>query len=467
MKKETKATYYEERLECVQNLETIEAKKEFIKTNVDFSRKIKKDSDAKIVQDFKVLMSFKFKDKEEKDIRPPPEVVRKQLIVSYERIIWLLGYYCDIKEEYYSLIALWILGATTIDQFTTFPYLYFNAMKGSGKTRLMRLVCMLSGGDIVNSLTDAVLFRTTGAMGIDEFEGLGRKGQESLKELLNSAYKKGIKVKRMKKVKTPEGEEHVVEEYSVYRPIVIANIGGMDDVLGDRCIPLIIDKSDDRVITKRMEMFDSKEIEAIQCSLVSLLTLRNLYEYTLNRQPYTSNTLTTLTTYTTHTTLGELWNDYLTNKSELEGKEELPIPEYLMDFFNKIDDSEMLGRMLELAFPLLTIAFSLSEEIFDNTLKLFTQIDQEKKETDVTENYDVAILKFISEEPPTKNFQSIKEITRKFRDYLQINEEWINERWVGRSLKRVNIIMQKRRGAGGMQIILNQEKAQRKIRMYK
>ena len=64
-------------------------------------------------------------------------------------------------------------------------------MKGSGKTRTLNLITELSNnGKVLNSLTEAVLFRTTGTLAIDEFEGMERKGQENLRELLNSAYKK-------------------------------------------------------------------------------------------------------------------------------------------------------------------------------------------------------------------------------------------------------------------------------------
>jgi hypothetical protein len=130
------------------------------------------------------------------------ERLSPSLIEVYYLIIDVLKYYCDIEEKYYSLISLWIIGTYYHDEFPTYPYLFFNAMRGSGKSRLLRLVVYLSkDGSMLNSLTEAVLFRTTGTLGIDEFEGIGRKGNEALKELLNSAYKKGITIKRMKKQK--------------------------------------------------------------------------------------------------------------------------------------------------------------------------------------------------------------------------------------------------------------------------
>jgi len=35
----------------------------------------------------------------------------------------------------------------------------------------------------------------------------------------------------------------VIEEFAVYCPIAMANIRGMENVLGDRCISLILEKS--------------------------------------------------------------------------------------------------------------------------------------------------------------------------------------------------------------------------------
>jgi len=72
----------------------------------------------------------------------------------------------------------------------------------SGKTRLLKIIASLTKGDILSSLTEAILFRTKGTLCIDEFEGIIRKGNENLRELLNTAYKKGTKVKRMIKKKS-------------------------------------------------------------------------------------------------------------------------------------------------------------------------------------------------------------------------------------------------------------------------
>ena len=180
---------------------------------------------------------------------------------AYKNIIDVLKEYLDMKEEYYSIVALWIIGTYFHDRFPSYPYLFFNAMKGSGKSRTINLITTLAKeGSVQNSMTEAVLFRTKGTLAIDEFEGVSRKGNENLRELLNSAYKKGTTVKRMKKEKTEKGSEMVVEEFEVYRPIVLANIWGMESVLGDRCLTLILERSSRRDIINLMEIFKDQKI---------------------------------------------------------------------------------------------------------------------------------------------------------------------------------------------------------------
>ena len=43
-------------------------------------------------------------------------------------------------------------------------------------------------------------------VGIDEFEGVGGKEKTAIRELLNSSYKRGTKIFRMKKQKTKDKE---------------------------------------------------------------------------------------------------------------------------------------------------------------------------------------------------------------------------------------------------------------------
>lgn len=135
-------------------------------------------------------------DKTDKDVidlmreaEPSEEEVIRKLNNCYQAINYVLREYVDLKEEYYSIISLWIIGTYVHDSFNTFPFLFINAMRGSGKTRLLKLIAALSkDGDIQANISESVLFRTAKGRTIllDEMESIGSKERGLLRELLNA-----------------------------------------------------------------------------------------------------------------------------------------------------------------------------------------------------------------------------------------------------------------------------------------
>lgn len=385
---------------------------------------------------------------------------KEPLIQIYRNIIDILKDYCDLEEEYYNIIALWIIGTYIHEHFPSYPYLFFNAMRGSGKTRTLRLISYLSkDGCMLNSLTEAVLFRTKGTLAIDEFEGITRKGMENLSELLNSAYKKGIKVKRMRKSFSKEGEQQVVEEFDVYRPILLANISGMENVLGDRCLTFILEKSNKTKITNLIELFEYDEkikttknllLNLIEkptevVSLVSVTFLLGMYrgwnkfiKYNNTNNTYNTNDISTLTT-----------------------------PNDINDKFpyKKVYEVGLNGRELELSLPLIIISYLVDE--IETTLKNLTQILDKKRQEDVMENNDISFYDFVSQQPEENKYISIKDLTRMFREFLQTEEDWLNNKWVGRAGKRLGLFKDSRRKHFGREVILDIKKAQEKIKMFR
>ncbi|KKN56563.1 hypothetical protein LCGC14_0571410 [marine sediment metagenome] len=388
------------------------------------------------------------------------EEVKKVLLRAFEDIQFIINRYLDMDKKLVKIIALWIIGTYFHKNFNTYPYLYLNAMRGSGKTRLLKLIAAMSWkGDVQNSMTEAVLFRTQGTLCIDEFERAGKRGSENLLELLNSAYKKGTTVKRMKKKKTPDGEEQVVESYLVYRPISIANITGIDNVLGDRCIKIIIEKSINEKKTRLLEnVLESrissikenlKSISSIRCSLCNEVTPQNLLvewnKYILEEEytPIYTHTLPTLHTLTT-----------------------------LKQRFHSIKETTINGRDLELSFPLLIISMWIDgamglEGIFDESLDILHDISKNKKEEESIENLDISLYDYISQEIEVYYFISIQKITEGFRQFVQTNDEWLNNKWVGRALSRLKLTTDKRRLRRGIEVRLDYNKAKEKIKMFK
>ena len=85
--------------------------------------------------------------------------LHEELIENYYNMLQLFKEYIDLDEKYLSLICLWIIGASNHKEFISYPYLFFNAMKGSGKTRLLKLITFLCNGSMLNSLREAILFK--------------------------------------------------------------------------------------------------------------------------------------------------------------------------------------------------------------------------------------------------------------------------------------------------------------------
>lgn len=378
----------------------------------------------------------------------------KNLKEAYYNILDILKEYLDLREDYYNIIALWIIGTYFHRNFLSYPFLYFNAIKGSGKSRAINLITTLAkDGEVLLSPTEAVLFRTTGTLGIDEFEGLknvNRTGIDAIRELLNASYKKGSKVKRMKQKKTLEGIEQVVEEFDVYRPIVMANISGMEAVLGDRCIPLILERSGRMEITNLIEIFRDEKIVIEtkklldQCTKCTCTYDRNVYREWNN---FIKGTCTTYTTYTPHTTSTKF-----------------------IEAFKVINLMDLRGRELELAFPLLLIAMEIEVEnleILNVCALTLKNVFDERKEEEMIQNKDIILLDFVSQETEEGVFKSMKKICQDFKIFSDSQEVWINPRWLGNALRRLNLILERRKMSTGYQIILNIKKAQEKIKIFK
>jgi len=399
----------------------------------------------------------------------------------------VLKKYLDLKKEYYALLSVWVMGTYHHRKFYTYPYLFFNAMKGSGKSRTLNLLSFLAkDGEMLNSLTEAVLFRTKGTLAIDEFEGVSRKGNESLKELLNSAYKKGTKVKRMKKAKTPEGEEFVVQEFDVFRPICMANIWGMEEVLGDRCIQLFLEKTTLSQVSNLIEIFEiDPQINKIKenlekFSVVSSVSVVSKKETTLPFKAEKGSNLgfseSFLLSVVSLQNVYMDWNDYILNyiTTQLHNYTKLHSnPKLLqlikkkLSFFKLIKESGITGRYLELAFPLLILGWKMGEEELNEIMFSLNLIFEEKRQEEYIENKDVLVYDFVSQEIDTGFYISIQRITEKFREFSQTKEEWLNSRWMGRAIKRLSLAKKRKRISRGIEVILDVKKAQEKIKIFK
>lgn len=414
---------------------------------------------------------------------------KEVLHFMYNEIIGVLKDYIVLEESQYKIIALWLIGTYAHEYFNTYPLLFFNAMRGSGKTRTLMLISALGmGGDgsVQNNLTEAVLFRIPRGKTtcIDEVEQIGNKEKATLRELLNAAYKKGMKVCRMKKTKKKNDqgqleELQVAEEFEPYFPIALANINGLDEVLSDRAITLILEKSDNPEKTKKTENFSNNmKIQWIKQCLVKFgvvisgVVTKKYYEkwnfWLKSKYNYTTYTTYIHNTNNTNYTNNRVIQEYLANVDS----ERVEIDLDTDQFFEKMDSAGIVGRNFELFSPLLILAKFIDDMLFDDIFDIVKSMANEKKQTEYTESKDVLLFEFVLSKENDLNgeYIGIKDLTKEFREFTneQDNEDkWLNEKWMGKALKRLNLSLDKRRMKTGMEVRLNYQKAKEKLKIFK
>ena len=415
----------------------------------------------------------------------------------YDYVVSMIKSYVDIDEKYLPIIGTWVIGTYFHGVFESYPYIYLNATKGGGKTRTLKLCAFLShNGSMDVNLTEAVLFRMAAAkvsFFIDELERISSKEKANLRLLLNAAYKKGIGVPRARK--NPQNEEYVIDRFEVFTPIMMANIWGLDNVLQDRCITVILEKSYNPGIVKKVELwrFDkcarvfrnviedySKELflfinsnesdvsdvtfsPAILYSIFPvfwniLMNSVSLLNNNNNNITSSSSSITSLISYPF------TYDDIIRNVDWLD-RDEVPVeltPD-LTELGRKIWESGISGRDLELFLPLIMVAHEIGKETLDDMINSAKQLTMERKTEDISENRDTYLIQLLISMEKTKEWVAIRDITKNFKENEQF--DWINSRWVGRAFRRLGIRSSQRHTNRGSEVMLDWQKVERKARM--
>jgi hypothetical protein len=392
------------------------------------------------------------------------EEAKAKLKETYEKIIEFLKDWIVMKEESYVLIALWIIGTYFHDNFEAYPFIFFNAMRGSAKTRTLKILSHLvnkGDGSVLNSPSESALFRMAkkGALIIDECELIRKNSKETMRDILNSCYKRGAKVVRIKKVHENKEEKFQEEEHELYAPVAMANINGLEEVLEDRCILIPLEKSNDPYRTKKMENFSSNfELNNIKANLVSVGVQVGVCVGWLKTSP-------------------TAWNEWLFNKyttlTYTHTHLHQPTPTDIIEeeLFLKIDNADINGRNLELFFPLLVVANEIG--IFEDILKIIKETNIKKRDDEFAESKDVALYEFISLADRYRfEYVFVHQLKDEFKNFLgehfeEGKEVWLTNEWFSAALKRLALIGNRKRVAKGSMILPNVDKAKEKIKMFK
>ncbi len=365
----------------------------------------------------------------------------------YHLIDEVLRTYMDLPEDDRKIITLWALAVSFKSYFATMPYLFINASKGSGKTRLLKILENIIPRSILTpNLTEASLKRlpsqnALNALLIDEAERLTSKEKLALKELLNAAYKKGGKVLLVEESKG----ERVVKQLPVFLGVALANIWGLESVLEDRCITLILEKSKDPRITKIPEYFNLDDrfstikksigMQVVYVGSVVGAQTEFLFNSLLRDLSYTTYTHTLLT----QPTLLHSNNDFL---------------------YKKVVESPLTGRDLELWLPLLIISYLISDEFFLEIMDLAKTKSEEKAEEQVAGDRDTVFASFLYYylEANGQNGSVTTKNLKKKHEEVEGEKIWMSSEWIGRCLRRLKVIKQQIRKSNGMLYYLEMNK---------
>ena len=178
-------------------------------------------------------------------------------------------FYADIEEWAATMLALWTMSTFVYQSFSAFPYLYLLAERGSGKSRVLKIIAHLSNtGIYMISPRLPTIFRVGDALSptfvLDEMEFLNKGGareaenQEFL-NVLNGGYERGAKVYRTNAEKgmTPDA-------FSSYCPKAMATTEELSGILNSRCLRAPIMRSTNQEFVNRDPMEDIPFLKALQ-----------------------------------------------------------------------------------------------------------------------------------------------------------------------------------------------------------
>ena len=168
----------------------------------------------------------------------------------YAKVKWYFKKFCWLPDPfYYDFLTCWTIATYSFRLYDSFGYIFVNAMKRSGKTQTLSILSQLTfNGSMADALTEAVLKRrvnvdaaTIIADEAEFFKGKMKDEKSMVFEVFNGGYK------RTGRATMVDVDTKAVEDFCTYSPKALANVGGLYDVLQDRCISLYLLRSEKAV----------------------------------------------------------------------------------------------------------------------------------------------------------------------------------------------------------------------------
>ncbi|MEO0145170.1 MAG: hypothetical protein ABIL89_08015 [candidate division WOR-3 bacterium] len=335
----------------------------------------------------------------------------------YEEVKNVWDKYIEFPDGVYSHLAtLYTIGSYFFHIFNTYPYLYIGGVKGSGKTKILTIFYLLCFNAIFSmNISTSALFRLIQSgrccVLIDESEELSNPERRTdFRSMLLSGYKKGILVYRTEKKKK---EQLVPEGFEVYSPKILANIRGLELVLEDRCITIIMKKG---IIKEKIDLEPKIEDPIWQ-------KIRDdLYIFFLT---------------------------YWKKIKSIYENEKIEIPEIHERHLELWKPILVLAKFFSLYVPIHTLPAEPSQpSLYDIMKDLAIQKVKEKITENLTESAEIVLIQALFDLVKEDNYYKVSDIRKVMSERYEGDQKWLSNEWIGRALKRLGFSDKRRLGKG-------------------
>lgn len=264
----------------------------------------------------------------------------------YEELLKInVTYVYHPDERVHKYIALDIIKTYFLPIWESIGRTLFKAERGSGKTRQAQIYSLLSFNAVSSpDISGASFFRvvesTNATIVIDDFDAIDEEKKWTIMQHIRTGYKKGGKTIRS------EGKNHIPTSFNNFSHVIINNISGLDEVTENRCIVILMLKTEDNKLSALKLKFNDLSWQILRDRL-SICALSN-------------------------------WEKVERTYTNLE----------IIEFIN---------RDLERSEAILVLAKCISEELYNEMLGFFKEKFTEEQIVDLHDNWEFLIYKYLYE----------------------------------------------------------------------
>jgi len=354
----------------------------------------------------------------------------------YAKVVGCFKEFIEFSDpRLYDLHSLYAIGTYFHVLFSTFPYLYVGGVKRSGKTKTLRLhSCLDFNAVFSNNMSVSSIYRIIqnhkATLLIDETEKLSNPNRAlEFRNILLSGFQQGTKVYRVEKGLKDRLEP---EAFEVYGPKLLANIGGLEDVLEDRCIMTFQKRSLNKAITNREVDIQDKRFSELRNELTRLFLLHWKEIHDIYHEINQCSELGELCELAKTKT--EEGFEYLTSR-ELELWKPIFTLALFFDRKNSIFNSSLSSQV------------HLTQTVFSLACSQAAQRHTENM-TETGEEILIQTLLGIVKEGQLTNWIKVKEIKAEISKQFEECQLWLSSRWIGLALRRLGFSNKRRVGTG-------------------